>query len=682
MMGGRLPATGAIDMMLDQMAHRVRQAALKHRGMTDGELLESFIVRRDEPAFATLVHRHGAMVLGVCRRVVRHVQDAEDAFQATFVILVRKAASVVPREAVGNWLYGVAYRTALEARTRNGKRRARETQVHDMPEPIREPNQLWHDLRPLLDRELSQLPAKYRLPVVLCDLEGQARHEVSRQLQVPEGTLSSRLARGRKLLAGRLARRGITLSAGTLALALASSASTAAPPALVTSTIEAATLCAAGPAAMGALAPSVAALVKGVLNAMLISKLKTGAIALMLVALFGTGGGVVAQRLLAGPPRSEPVVKDRTEATASQGREQAPRRGADFTGKIVGISKDNKTLTLEVAPAGRGEPGRTAEVKLTANTKLLFSGVGLGGAKLTEGYVAAVWTADGAKDSADHIQLMGNVSLRQPANLAGAVVGVAKDGKTLTFQVTPRGRDDLGKTVDVRLSDKAQVTYSNIGKGGARPTEGYHAEVWFKEDAKDTVAKAVFNGSAVTFERGVQEPRVDVMGKVAGVAADGKSLTLSIAPRERGEEPGKVDIKLDDKTDTAYFQVGPDGARPTEGHVARVWLADGSKDTAGKIFFQGVPKESPILRGKVTAIGKDGKSITLETRPKERGEAPATVEVKLGPKTKLVFQGVGPDGALLTEGYVAQVMLAEGSPDTATHIVLGPAPATGERNRE
>src|SRR6202165_4435227 len=141
-------------------------------GQTDGQLLEDFLSRRDEAALAALVWRYGPMVWGVCRRVLRNHHDAEDAFQATFSVLVRKAASIRPREMVGNWLYGVAYQTALRARVAAAKRWVKERQVVVMPEPKAVQEGLWHDMLPLLDQELNCLPAKYRFPIVLCDLEG------------------------------------------------------------------------------------------------------------------------------------------------------------------------------------------------------------------------------------------------------------------------------------------------------------------------------------------------------------------------------------------------------------------------------------------------------------------------------------------------------------------------------
>jgi RNA polymerase sigma-70 factor (ECF subfamily) len=132
-------------------------------GLTDGELLGRFVTGRDEAAFETLVHRHGPMVLGLCRRVLHNLHDAEDAFQATFLLLAQKAAAVVKRDSVGSWLFAVAYRTALEARAVLTRRQAHERQVDEMPHPEVAPVEV-QDWRPLLDRELARLPEKYRRP--------------------------------------------------------------------------------------------------------------------------------------------------------------------------------------------------------------------------------------------------------------------------------------------------------------------------------------------------------------------------------------------------------------------------------------------------------------------------------------------------------------------------------------
>src|SRR5271170_4507596 len=193
---------------LNSVLHHLRDG-LATIGPSDGQLLERFLARRDENAFDALVRRHGPMVLGVCRRVLRNSHDAEDAFQATFLVLVRKAASIALRDLLANWLYGVAHQTALKARATAARRKQRERQVAEMPETAVAKENLWQDLQPLLDEALSRLPDKYRRVIVLCDLEGKTRKEAAQQLVCPEGTVAGRLARARAMLARRLAQRGV-----------------------------------------------------------------------------------------------------------------------------------------------------------------------------------------------------------------------------------------------------------------------------------------------------------------------------------------------------------------------------------------------------------------------------------------------------------------------------------------
>src|SRR6516164_5123098 len=176
---------------------------------TDGQLLEQFLNERDEAAFAALVCRHRSMVLGVCRRILGNQADADDALQATFIVLVRKATSLTSRPVVGDWLHGVARRTALKARADAARRRAKEQIVKRSDVSGAGSRNDW---LPLLDEELSRLPEKYRLPIVLCDLEGNTRHEAAKRLGWPEGTVASRLVRGRAFLAKRLIRSAQGLS--------------------------------------------------------------------------------------------------------------------------------------------------------------------------------------------------------------------------------------------------------------------------------------------------------------------------------------------------------------------------------------------------------------------------------------------------------------------------------------
>lgn len=203
----------------------------------DAALLAWFAVERDEAAFAELVRRHGPTVYGVCRRVTRHPQDAEDAFQAVFLVLAAKAATLARPGLLGNWLYGVAYRVARRARRSAARRRAREGQVAAMPEPVTRTPEPVADLAAVIDDALAELPERFRAAILLCDLHELPRSEAATRLGIPEGTLSSRLATGRKKLADRLSRRGVTAPAGGLAAALGGSA-TAVPPSLAARTVS------------------------------------------------------------------------------------------------------------------------------------------------------------------------------------------------------------------------------------------------------------------------------------------------------------------------------------------------------------------------------------------------------------------------------------------------------------
>jgi RNA polymerase sigma factor (sigma-70 family) len=196
----------------------------------DHVLLERFGARRDEAAFAALVRRHGPMVLAVCRRVLQHEQDAEDAFQAVFCVLARKAVAIRRGTALSGWLYVVASRIARKAKGLQVRRRMREKELPDVPAPDNPPAWEWRDLWPILDEEVNRLPERYRQPFVLCELEGKTNQEAAAELRCPAGTVSSRLTRARERLRARLARRGLALSAGTLAAALVSQTSAAVVP--------------------------------------------------------------------------------------------------------------------------------------------------------------------------------------------------------------------------------------------------------------------------------------------------------------------------------------------------------------------------------------------------------------------------------------------------------------------
>ena len=264
--------------------------------LTDAQLLEQFVARREAAAFEVLVWRHGPKVLGICRRVLRHEQDAEDAFQATFLVLVRKAAAIGRRQAVGPWLARVAYRLALRAKVLSDKRTTREHRPGDGPIDFPSRELLWRNVRPILDEEINRLPAKYREPFILCYVDGKTNEEAARELGCPKGTVLSRLAWARERLRQRLTGRGLTLSVGLLAAAITGNAADAGiPGALVHSTLKAALLVAAGRSVGEVASAAVAGLTKGALQSMLWRKLTLVACSVLVCSALGVGGVLALQ---------------------------------------------------------------------------------------------------------------------------------------------------------------------------------------------------------------------------------------------------------------------------------------------------------------------------------------------------------------------------------------------------
>jgi RNA polymerase sigma factor (sigma-70 family) len=289
---------------------------------SDNRLLQRFAADRDEAAFAALLERHGPMVLGVCRRVLGHEHDAEDAFQATFLVLARKAGSIRAGGSVGGWLYEVAHHIAVRARSDATRRRTRESQVVSMPCAAANDEAARRELRTVLDEELARLPEGYRLPLVLCYLEGKTNAEAARELGWPVGSMSKRLARGRELLRGRLARRGVTLAAAAVAAVLAENATAAVPGALGQAALRLVLLVSAGQAVASAAPGPVAALADGVVREILLARVRAAVAVLLVMALLGTGVGVLAHQ--APAHRAAESGKDDPAERPQEGA--APRR--------------------------------------------------------------------------------------------------------------------------------------------------------------------------------------------------------------------------------------------------------------------------------------------------------------------------------------------------------------------
>jgi len=288
-------------------------------GVSDAELLDRFVRGPDQSAFAELVRRHGPMVRAVCRRSLGETPDADDAFQAVFVVLARKGSGLRDRGLIGPWLHTVAVRTARRARALAMRRRSRERPVTKLPDMADEPQTEPHDWIPVLDEEIQRLPERFRAPLVLCDLQAVSRTEAAQRLALPEGTLSSRLARARDLLRRRLLRRGVTITAIALTATLTTHDSVSVPAALLAFTTQA--------AMTGATSIAVATLTEGVLRTMLFAKLKFAAVIVLTI-------GVSAGLFTAGYQKFEARADD-TSAAAEKGKLEGSWEvvSAQFSGK-------------------------------------------------------------------------------------------------------------------------------------------------------------------------------------------------------------------------------------------------------------------------------------------------------------------------------------------------------------
>jgi RNA polymerase sigma factor (sigma-70 family) len=297
-------------------------------GLCDAQLLIRFTEARDasgELAFRELVHRHGPMVLGVCRQIVREPHGAEDAFQTTFLVLVRKARSVRVHGSLAPWLYSVAHRTARRARAISSRCRTADAEQLEALESS--PGEAYHfDLRPLLLEELDRLPGKYREPIVLCHLEGKTHEEAAWLLQWPVGTVSGRLSRGRQLLKSRLERRGLAVPSAILAAPwLVGLRSTLAAPLEEYTFTAAARFAAAQP-----VSASVLSLTHGVLRTMFLRKLKSVALAALFIGTALGGIGVWAHWPSQASGKPAQAVQPATNPTASPvpGANPAPQPAA------------------------------------------------------------------------------------------------------------------------------------------------------------------------------------------------------------------------------------------------------------------------------------------------------------------------------------------------------------------
>jgi RNA polymerase sigma factor (sigma-70 family) len=515
------------------------------RTETDRSLLDSFAERNDEQAFGELVRRHGSFVLGTCRRVLGNAADAEDAFQATFLVLARKAASIRWSGSIKSWLHGVACRVAMKARGQVLRRRQKETEAGSTREPVQSPAESWNDVRPILDAELEQLPAKCRAVLLLCYLEGKTADEAAAELGWSVGSVKGHLQRGRERLRNRLGRRGLTLSAVLVTGLIAEPTLESA--ALAMATTQSALSFAAESASSAFLTEPVLSLAQGALQAMTIAKVKWVGLVAAVLLLAGASASWGIYRAAAGEPRVlpgaengrsiEPVplarIQDAQDQSAAVPNDEVPEVAAadqegrrnpkaekkdEIAGSVLAI--DLKAGTLKMKFSGDGQSGDWTYKLADPNLKVTTT-LGLA-AKLSDLSVGArVHIQVSDKDVVTALRAEHRHDPMTPA-------GIDPDKKTLTV------REEKGDLV-FNVPDDAKITVN--GKAGKLAEVPLNQRCWvtLALDGKSILVLTSGRGPGEGKKKGsVREQKLT--GQVSKI--EGNALTLT----SRGEGGDQADV--------------------------------------------------------------------------------------------------------------------------------------------
>lgn len=596
--------------------------------LSDAHLLDRFATVRDESAFAELVRRHGPMVLGVGRSVLNDAHAAEDVFQATFVVLAKKAATVRKQDSVGSWLYGVAYRVARNARVSAARRRERERQTPGASAAAAGEEAMNRELRPLFAEEINQLPEKYRAPLVLCYLEGKTNEEAAQELRWPSGTIKGRLARAREVLRDRLARRGLALSLAALGVELNQTVQAALPAALAEQTVRAAALFAAGGAAAATAAPApVLALCHQALREMLMIRLKYVAAGFMVAALLGTGVSWAALRAPAGGKAAAPAKP------APQAKEKDPEPAAEVA--EVGDPKDE--------PVPDGARGRVGSLRLRHAGSIQALGFT---PSLERPYIASA-SADGTIGVWD--SRTGKEVRRFETNTRGN--GVFMGSGTASLAISPNGDRLVGAGMD------NTVTVWDIDSGKQlHRLSG--TRVAYSPNGK-LIATAGAEQHQVQQNQGNQ---IMVRGGSTGI--------VRIYDAESGKELRKLESK--DFSTYEALAFSPDSKQ--------VFTVGGNMDLLGAMPAPGMaPKGGAQIGGGFAGLGGGGFNVNqkqiIRAWDVETGKQVRQFSPRKGGVMALAFS---PDGKLLaTGGNPNGQVFGALAPENAAPITLWD-PATGK----
>ncbi len=641
---------------------RVLAGMAKARGLDDRQLLYQF-ADGDESAFTILVERHGGLVMGVCRRVLQHTQDAEDAFQATFMVLARKAGKVAWQESIANWLHGVACRIAFQVRREKARRRI---QGNPVDEPaVNGPDPAWSELKPLLDEELDRLPARYRIPLVLCCLEGKSRDEAAAQLGWSIGSLKGRLERGRELLRSRLARRGLALSTALASLlVIGGSAKAAVPLTLGLETVRAGMAMLAGQTTL--VSTPVLTLAQGALHAMFMTKVKFAAAIAIAVITLGLGSGYVTHQVLAGGRNPDPSVNQRTGDAGAVGQREGTKETPSVSGFVKEASADKITIivgrdnldgqTLDVAKDAKvviregreTKAGKLADLQPRTQVTLLLDDA----KKIVQTIEVQVRGADGERGGRE----VGNFH-------TGVVTEIDAAKKTITFQAGGRGEAPTTQTFD--LAKDVKVVF----RTGRNTKEGKLADVPLK-----TVIKAKLDDTKKIVQAIEVAISTTASGTVSEISAD--SITLTVGGGRGGDEGKSTtyalskDLKIQYRVPGGTGERGRGEANVTQGKLADVVLKSAvtlQLDDELKVV-QAINVNLATLNGAVQSV--DAKKLTLLLRP-ARGD---DVQLDIAKDAKVMVNGKAGTLDGVAVGAEVHVVL---SPDRTRVLFLQTPPAAG-----